>query len=136
MSILYVSACSTVNEDVKRSTNMPSSDPKEIAKQALPKSCLPNICNVPPKLIFAVPPGYPSSAKRAGEGGFAKVVFDIESSGEVSNVRLLEASSPVFASVVFEAVKQWKYIPAVLDGENVKIKDVEQPFRFETGKRR
>lgn len=108
-----------------------ASDPKELAKGAPLYQCQPNVCDEPPRLVYAVPPIYPLRERESNSGGSVIVVFDVESSGLVSNTRVLEADSSTLAEAVFEAVRRWKYTPGMLNGKYVKVDAVEQKFKFE-----
>lgn len=77
------------------------------------------------------PPIYPLRERESNSGGSVIVVFDVESSGLVSNTRVLEADSSTLAEAVFEAVRRWKYTPGMLNGKYVKVDAVEQKFKFE-----
>lgn len=107
-----------------------ASDPKELAKGAPFYQCQPNVCDEPPRLIYAVPPIYPLNERASNSGGSVRVVFDVELSGQVLNIRVLEADSSALADAAFEAVRHWKYTPGILDGKYVKVDAVEQKFKF------
>jgi TonB family protein len=87
-------------------------------------------CDTPPSLIRATAPEYPVAALAQGRNGWASVLFDIETTGEISNVRLEAASAPEFGDAALAAIRSWKYKPAKLKGKPVKISSVRQPIPF------
>jgi TonB family protein len=70
----------------------------------------------PPKLIKKVEPIYPESARKAGIKG--KVLLEVTTDiyGRVKNLRVME-SIPELDQAAMDAVKQWIYEPALIDGK-------------------
>ena len=69
---------------------------------------------------FKAAPRYPYRAKRMGREGTVKVRFLVDKEGNVSDVRIVEASAPgFFEEAVIEAVSSWKYAPGELMGRQV-----------------
>ena len=102
----------------------------ELAKNSPPIICASHICDVPPKLIYMVPPGYPTEELKANVIGMAIVTFDIDEAGNVFNIRISQATTSNFGYAAREAVERWKYDPAKLDKVEVVVTDVTQRVEF------
>jgi TonB family protein len=79
-----------------------------------------------PRLIpeSKVEPIYPVKAKRIGIEGSVTLSLVVEADGSVSDPTVLtcEPEGHGFEEAAIEAVKQWKYEPATLDGEPVAVR--------------
>lgn len=63
--------------------------------------------------------------------GFVKVKYDIEPSGRVTNIRVVESDPPgVMDRSVSNAVRGWRYFAYFKDGVESGRKDVELTFTF------
>ncbi|MGQ0703825.1 MAG: energy transducer TonB [Gemmatimonadales bacterium] len=80
----------------------------------------------PPQLISSVPPEYPAIARQAQIGGTVVVAVEIDSAGRVSNATVLKSAHPVLDGAAVEAVRRWRYRPAMQDGRPVPGKRIEQ----------
>ncbi|HTP67745.1 MAG TPA: TonB family protein [Dongiaceae bacterium] len=69
----------------------------------------------PAQLIKSVPPVYPTIAKSQRISGNVALDALIDASGNVAEVKVL-SGPPLLHRAALEAVKQWKYSPAQLDG--------------------
>jgi TonB family protein len=70
----------------------------------------------PAKLIKSVPPEYPAIAKSQHVSGRVQIDALIDASGNVASVKII--SGPILLHrAALDAVKQWKYTPAQLDGQ-------------------
>jgi|SRR5580692_3295333 protein TonB len=67
------------------------------------------------RLIKSVPPVYPSMARSQHISGNVTLDALIDAQGNVTTMKVL-SGSPVLHQAALEAVKQWKYSPAQLDG--------------------
>jgi protein TonB len=74
-----------------------------------------------PKLVKKVEPPYPEVARRAKIEGVVILEAVITKNGTVEEVKVLRALHPVMDQAAMNAVKQWKYEPAVLNGRPVKV---------------
>lgn len=83
----------------------------------------------PPKVVSAVEPEHPPALFERGLGGFAKVTISIAADGSVADAEVAEASDPAFGEAAVAAAKQWKFEPAMRDGDPIAIK-VSQRFDF------
>ena len=74
----------------------------------------------PPRLIKKVNPVYPEAAKAAGVEGIVILEVETDEQGNVVRTTLLR-SVPLLDQAAIEAVKQWKYEPAIIDGKPTGI---------------
>lgn len=84
--------------------------------------------------IVRVEPIYPRIALEKRLEGWVLVQFDVESTGDVVNPRVLSAEpARIFDRAVLNAVKKWKYGPPTRNGEPTKISGftVRVAFRLE-----
>ena len=71
-------------------------------------------------LIKKVNPVYPPLAKTAGIQGIVELQVHIAPDGTVDKVRRM-SGQPMLASAAIDAVKQWRYDPAKLNGKPVEM---------------
>lgn len=102
----------------------------EMTKQGLDYYCSDAKCDSPPALVSAAAPKYPVAALSARQAGQASIVFYINESGSVSDAKIESATSPEFGQAALRAVQSWKYLPATLAGEPVKIGPLRQTIPF------
>lgn len=79
--------------------------------------------------IFQSPPSYPADLRQKKVEGICTVVFIVDEQGKVQNPRVEKADHEGFERPALEAVKQWRFEPAVRGGEKVRSK-VRIPIRF------
>jgi len=78
------------------------------------------------------PPQYPNYASQNGYEGFLAVRFDVDERGRTINHRVIfSIPSGVFDEAAIDAISNWTYEPATLDGEPVVRRGVETQFNFE-----
>jgi periplasmic protein TonB len=71
-------------------------------------------------LLASVPPAYPPLAKTQRIEGAVRLDALIDATGRVSSMKVV--SGPVLLhQAAMDAVRQWKYQPAVLDGKAVPM---------------
>jgi len=72
-------------------------------------------------VIYRVDPVYPLEAKQKAVEG--EVVFEvtINEQGEVSDVQVLSGNA-MLVSAAYEAVRQWRYTPVLLNGDPIRAK--------------
>jgi protein TonB len=85
-----------------------------------------------PRVIFQNTPVYPTSMRGKKVEGLVTVVFIVDQSGKVLKPRVEKASHPAFEKPAIDAVKQWKFEPAVKGGQRVSCK-MRAPIRFQAG---
>ena len=81
-----------------------------------------------PRAIFQAAPVYPAG-KRTHEV-VVSVVFVVDPGGKVINPRVDKSTDPAFEKPAVDAVKQWKFEPAVKAGQRVFCK-MRVPIRFQ-----
>jgi TonB family protein len=75
-----------------------------------------------------VPPAYPQMAREAGIQGTVRLNIVIDKQGRVSNISVI-SGHPLLIPAAIEAVKQWEYKPALLNGQPVEVAtEVSIPF--------
>ena len=62
--------------------------------------------------------------------GVVSVIFVVDASGKVVNPRIEKSSNAAFEKPALDAVKQWKFEPAVKGGQRVAC-TMRQPIRFQ-----
>lgn len=68
--------------------------------------------------IVRMEPKYPPAAARDGIEGWVKLLFSIDSLGQVENIQVIESEpSNVFNREAKRALSKWKYKPQVIDGK-------------------
>lgn len=82
-----------------------------------------------PRAIFQAAPVYPAG-KRATEV-VVSVVFVVDQTGKVTNPRVEKSTDPAFEKPAVDAVKQWKFEPAIKAGQRVSCK-MRVPIRFQS----
>jgi periplasmic protein TonB len=68
------------------------------------------------QLLKSVPPEYPTIAKAQHVSGRVQIEAVIDTSGNVAGVKVISGPALLHRAAL-DAVKQWKYSPAVLDGQ-------------------
>jgi TonB family protein len=74
-----------------------------------------------PKVIHKVNPTYPEEARKARLTGVVVCETVITAAGEISDVKILRTADEVFNQPTIDALKQWKFEPATLEGEPVDV---------------
>lgn len=83
--------------------------------------------------LVRIEPQYPRKAAMRGIEGYVRVKFDVDETGAVENLEILEAKPPrVFDQATKRAVMKWKYQPKLVDGKPVTRRGllVELPFKL------
>jgi TonB family protein len=74
----------------------------------------------PPNQLRKVAPVYPEEARAAGVEGVVILETAIDEQGRVSSVRVLR-SIPLLDQAAVDAVRQWEYLPTLLNGVPVPV---------------
>jgi periplasmic protein TonB len=74
----------------------------------------------PAKLLSSVPPVYPSLARNQHVGGDVKIDALIDANGRVTSMKVLSGPT-LLHQAAMDALHQWKYQPATLDGNPVPM---------------
>ena len=72
------------------------------------------------KLISSVPPAYPALAKAEHVSGAVTIDALIDANGRVTTMKVISGPS-LLQGAAKDALKQWKYQPAMLDGKAVSM---------------
>lgn len=83
----------------------------------------------PPRQLEAVRPAYPAAMRRFGLSGRVVCDFDVMEDGHVAKVGIFESDNPAFDEAAVEAVRRWRYQPAMRDGKPLRMR-VRQPVHF------
>lgn len=83
-----------------------------------------------PRVIFQAAPTYPAEMRAQKTPGFVEVVFIVDQTGRVASARTEKSSHPAFEKPAVDAVKQWKFEPAIKGGQRVQCK-MRAPIRFQ-----
>ena len=82
--------------------------------------------------LVQVKPGYPVMAETRGIEGYCIVECTVTELGTVRDARVIESEpGSVFDKTSLEAVKRFKYVPRVIDGEPIAVRGVTFKFIFE-----
>jgi protein TonB len=74
----------------------------------------------PPERILKIEPLYPDLARRSRAEGKVILEIVVGRGGDVEGIEVLK-SHPLFDEAAIEAVRQWKYAPALQSGRPVKV---------------
>jgi TonB family protein len=82
-------------------------------------------------LLSQVKPIYPESAKDAGIEGTVHLQGAIGPDGTLVTLRVASRGDPDLANAALEAVRQWRYSPALLNNEPVEVlTDIDVEFKL------
>ncbi|WP_412514813.1 energy transducer TonB [Shewanella indica] len=83
-----------------------------------------------PELLRFIQPKMPIAGRKFKQGGKVLLRLIVEADGIVSHAEVLEAEpKQVFDQSAIEAARKWRFKPAVLSGEAVKV-FVDVPINF------
>jgi TonB family protein len=86
----------------------------------------------PPRPIHLTKLPYPEAARAAGSDGPVIVHAVVMRDGSIGSATAFPGSDPELAQAAVDAVRQWKYAPALLNGEPIETAiTVEARFRLE-----
>ena len=74
----------------------------------------------PARLISSVPPAYPALAKAQHVAGEVRIDALIDANGRVTIMKVVSGPS-LLRQAAMDALRQWKYQPATLDGKPVSM---------------
>jgi protein TonB len=87
----------------------------------------------PPHVLVSPDPDYPDAARRAKVHGVVLVACEVGTDGTVSNARILNSLRKDLDASALEAVRKWRFEPAMKDGKPVAVQvNVEVTFRLYT----
>lgn len=80
------------------------------------------------RLVTKVDPVYPDAARAAQIQGIVKFSAIIDKEGRVANLQV-NSGHPLLVPAAIDAVKQWRYMPTLLNGEPVEVRtDIDVNF--------
>lgn len=82
-----------------------------------------------PRPVFQSSPLPPSEMRGKKVEGVVTVIFVVDATGKVTEPRVEKSSNPAYDKPALQAIKQWKFEPAVRGGKRVPCK-ARQTFRF------
>jgi len=83
-----------------------------------------------PRAVFQAAPLFPSTMRGKKLEGVVTLIFVVDSGGRVSDPRVEKSTHPAFERPALEAIRQWKFEPAVKAGQRVPCK-MRVPIRFQ-----
>lgn len=83
-----------------------------------------------PRAMFQTAPVYPAELRAKKVEGVVSLIFVVDPSGKVQTPRVEKSTHPAFEKPALEAVRQWKYEPAVKGGQRVSCR-IRQSIRFQ-----
>ena len=75
--------------------------------------------NQPPQPTDQPAPAYPFDLRKEQHEGQVTLLFTVTTDGRVTNPVVIQASNWVFRDLALDAVRKWKYTPALKDGRPV-----------------
>jgi protein TonB len=73
----------------------------------------------PPELVHKVDPVYPTAAKTVNEASIVSLDLKVDSAGRIGTIKVVSGNNP-FVSSALNAVRQWRYEPAVQNGKKIE----------------
>lgn len=83
-----------------------------------------------PRPVFQVAGAYPAELRAQKLEGVVVLIFVVDETGRVSNPRVEKSTHQGFEAPALEALKQWKFEPAVKGGQRVACR-MRVPIRFQ-----
>lgn len=83
----------------------------------------------PPREIIKTAPTYPAEMRSKKAEGLVTLIFIVNDLGRVSDPRVVSSTNPAFEKPALQAVRQWKFEPAVRGGKRVPCR-MRVPIRF------
>jgi protein TonB len=82
-------------------------------------------------LVTQVKPVYPQFAHDGGIEGIVRLQGVISVDGTLTGLRVVSSNHPALASSALQSVKQWRYRPAMLNGEPIEIStEIDVEFKI------
>lgn len=86
---------------------------------------------VPPKLISDIQPEFPEKLRKKKKAGTVVISFVVNEHGVPQQLQIKSTSDHGFDRVSLDAVRQWRFEPATVDGEpSAVITNTEITFRL------
>ena len=84
-----------------------------------------------PRAVYQPAPVYPAALRSRKIDGVVTVIFVVDANGRVANAKVEKSSDPAFDKPALDAVRKWKFEPAMKEGRKVSAK-MRAPIRFDT----
>lgn len=84
-----------------------------------------------PRPVHQVAGVYPSEMRAKNIEGSVTLIFIVDETGRVANPRVEKSSHPEFDLPALDAVRQWKFEPAIKGGQRVSCR-MRVPIRFQS----
>ena len=84
-----------------------------------------------PRAVHQVAGAYPAEMRAKNIEGVVTLIFIVDETGRVVNPRVEKSSHPEFDAPALEAVRQWKFEPAIKGGQRVSCR-MRVPIRFQS----
>ena len=84
-----------------------------------------------PRVVYQPAPVYPAALRSRKIDGIVTVIFVVDANGRVANAKVEKSSDPAFDKPALDAVRKWKFEPAMKEGRKVSAK-MRAPIRFDT----
>src|ERR1700689_420301 len=92
-------------------------------------------CITPPRQIYSPDPKYPVSEQHVSREGAVKLKLVVGSDGMPRDIKVSRSLNPDFDNAAIDAVKQWKFSPAMKDSTPIAVQiAIEVDFHL-TGRR-
>lgn len=86
-----------------------------------------------PQIQHSVQPIFPVSLLGTGKESTVIVEFVVDEEGDVQDARIIQTDHPLLVGPTLTAIKQWKFLPGMKDGVNVKTR-MQVPVVFASDK--
>jgi TonB family protein len=89
--------------------------------------------DVEPTPLYRTNPKYPVIYAKSGKEGYTRMTFDINTSGFVKNVKIVDSSGKLFTDESIAALNKWRYAPKFENGQAVTATglEVQLDYRLE-----
>ena len=84
-----------------------------------------------PRAVYQPAPVYPAALRSRKIDGVVTVIFVVDANGRVANAKVEKSSDPAFDKPALDAVRKWKFEPAMKEVRKVSAK-MRAPIRFDT----
>jgi len=78
-------------------------------------------CITPPRQIHSPKPKYPKTERKAGHEGTVALRLVVSADGAPLDITISQTLSPDFDHAAIDALKQWRFSPAMKDGKPVAV---------------
>jgi TonB family protein len=78
-------------------------------------------CITPPRQTHAPQPEYPKSEQEAHHQGTVRLTLVVSSDGVPRDIAVSQTLTPDFDKAAIDAVKEWKFTPAIKDGKPIAV---------------